>query len=233
VRALAEKEGLARTVPDIGEAYPAGLVEHPVLGGGGEFAVEERQGAAVAAIARLAVEPARPGKVGEDKLNIGPISRISGQRIRRADQPRDDLSERGVWSTGEIVAVIAIIPAPVQVLLLEVGEEFHPERRAAGEVAFAGIDRDEARREAAPRVVVMERRQGELFQVVGALEAIGRLTAAEHGRQQQADQHGDDRDDDQQLDQRERTARAAHGGASQIFTVPSVPGEARSLPSGW
>jgi hypothetical protein len=52
----------------------------------------------------------------------------------------------------------------------------------------------DALREAAETVVVIARREGNLLEVVGALDAPGRLTSLLHTRQQQPDQNGDDRD---------------------------------------
>src|SRR5205807_129756 len=44
--------------------------------------------------------------------------------------------------------------------------------------------------------------QAHLLEVVGALDACGRLAHLLHRRQEQADQHGDDGNDNKQLDQR-------------------------------
>src|SRR5436305_1315307 len=53
--------------------------------------------------------------------------------------------------------------------------------------------------------------QADLLEVVGALEARGRLAHLLDGGEQEADQHGDDGDDDQQLDQREGASATAAG----------------------
>ena len=77
------------------------------------------------------------------------------------------------------------------------------ERRVVGPAEGAGL-----RRQAALGVVAVVARQGELLQVVAALDAGGGLAHLLDGRHQQADQNGDDGDHDEQLDQREGGAHA-------------------------
>src|SRR5262249_18611555 len=50
-----------------------------------------------------------------------------------------------------------------------------------------------------------------LLEVVGALDASGRLAHFLHGGQEQANEDGNDGDDHEQLDQRERIAFPDHG----------------------
>src|SRR5262249_28772820 len=52
-------------------------------------------------------------------------------------------------------------------------------------------------------VVIRLQGDADLLEVVGTLGAVGGLPHFLHGREQQADQHGDDGDDDEQLDQGE------------------------------
>jgi len=52
-------------------------------------------------------------------------------------------------------------------------------------------------------LLVVEERQGELFQVVAALGAAGGLAGGLHSRQQQPDQHPDDRHHHEQFNQGE------------------------------
>ena len=66
-------------------------------------------------------------------------------------------------------------------------------------------DQDRRRGEAAIGALVVEERQADLLQVVGALDPAGRLAGRLDGRKQQGDQDRDDRDDDQELDEREAT----------------------------
>ena len=71
-------------------------------------------------------------------------------------------------------------------------------------------------------VVVVVDRQADLLEVVGALDAAGRLAGRLHGRQEQGDQHGDDRDDHQQLDQRETTTLAHYQNPPVIVTMDAA-----------
>jgi hypothetical protein len=76
-------------------------------------------------------------------------------------------------------------------------------------------------------VVEVVRGQGALLEVVGALNTVGRRAHLLHGRQQQADEHGDDGDHHQQLDQREAAPRLGiegprHGHTSFRWRVGSV-----------
>jgi hypothetical protein len=54
--------------------------------------------------------------------------------------------------------------------------------------------------------MVVVQREAELLEVVGALDAAGRLSGGLDGRQQQRNQDGDDRDHHQKLDQRKSAA---------------------------
>jgi hypothetical protein len=60
--------------------------------------------------------------------------------------------------------------------------------------------------------VVVVQRQGELLEVVGALNPVGRLTRCLDGGEEERNQYTDDPDDDQQLDECE--ARAVASGSS-------------------
>src|SRR5436190_16018 len=76
-----------------------------------------------------------------------------------------------------------------------------------------------------PRAEEVVEPDAELFQVVAALDAVGRLPHLLHGREQQADQDADDGDDDEQLDEREAGPPALerpHG--------PIPPGDMKCLP---
>src|SRR5262249_30841145 len=105
------------------------------------------------------------------------------------------------------------------------------------------VGRDNSRREAAPLGVVVVRRQGQLLEVVLALQARRGGARLLHRGQQQAHQDADDSDHDEQLDQRQASAmivlrESGHDwspsnyGVSQILTVPSWLPEAMDLPSG-
>src|SRR5262249_32679632 len=111
-------------------------------------------------------------------------------------------------------------------LLLEVLEHLHeavgaviPAPGVAGEVV--------ARREAAVARLVVERGQGDLLEVIGALGATGRLAGRLHRRQQQRDQHRDDGHHDEELDQRKAgpdptmDVTIDHGKPSQGINLPS------------
>jgi hypothetical protein len=56
-------------------------------------------------------------------------------------------------------------------------------------------------------------READLFQVIGALRAAGRLAGGLHGRQQERDENGDDGDHHQQLDQGEGWTEVVRSGA--------------------
>src|SRR5205823_813451 len=84
-----------------------------------------------------------------------------------------------------------------------------------------------SRREDEVLVVVVVDRQGELLEVVGALDASGGLPRRLDRRQQQGDQYRNDGDDDEQFDQREATRTKAsirihRGGSSLRWTDGGV-----------
>jgi hypothetical protein len=56
----------------------------------------------------------------------------------------------------------------------------------------------------------------QLLEVVGTLQAAGRLTGGLHGGEQEADEHGDDGDHDQQFHQGERGRLASNLRARRI-----------------
>src|SRR5262249_2573181 len=53
------------------------------------------------------------------------------------------------------------------------------------------------------RVMVIVAGEGELLEVVGALDAVGSLADLLHGGEEETDQHRDDGNDDEQFDERE------------------------------
>ena len=54
-------------------------------------------------------------------------------------------------------------------------------------------------------IVIVLGREGELLQIIDALNPPRRLARRLNGGKQQGNQNGDDRDDHEKLDQRERT----------------------------
>src|SRR5205085_9410286 len=66
----------------------------------------------------------------------------------------------------------------------------------------------------------------QLLEVVGALDAHGRVAHSLNGRQQHADQDGDDGDDDQQLDEGEG-GRADGRTTSHVFLLSAGTGQNR------
>ena len=57
-------------------------------------------------------------------------------------------------------------------------------------------------------------RKADLLEIVGALDAAGRLPGGLDGRKQESDQDRDDRDHDQKLDQGKTPAWMVHGNTS-------------------
>ena len=101
-----------------------------------------------------------------------------------------------------------------QAALLDVGQEKRnpavPDARgdggdSAGQERAVGADRGQE----SAGVMEVVNRQTELFAVVQAGRARGRLADLLDGRQQQADEHGDDRNDHEQLDECEKIGRAS------------------------
>ena len=102
----------------------------------------KRKRAAVAAVMGGGVKPIRPGQIGPVLGDVGPIDRIFEPRVRRTEQDLNHVSGGSVPPAAEVVAVIAVIPGPLQVVLLEVGEKFHPESCPAGETAASSSGRE-------------------------------------------------------------------------------------------
>ena len=92
------------------------------------------------------------------------------------------------------------VDAPVQVVLLDVGEELAV-GRPAGIGSGAGprchVIRPLAEGKCLESIVIIVQGQPDLLQVVGALGAVGRFAHFLHGRQQQGDQDANDGDHDQ------------------------------------
>ena len=87
-----------------------------------------------------------------------------------------------------------------EIVLLDIGQKKdHP--ALARQRAGIGGRRPHRCREEAARVVEVMQGEADLLQVVFALDAIGGLAHLLHGRQQQADEHGNDGNHHQQFDQ--------------------------------
>ncbi len=77
-------------------------------------------------------------------------------------------------------------------------------------------------RERTGRIVVVMNREAQLFHLIGALRAAGRVPRCLHGRKQQAHENPDDRDHDQEFDKRKR--RVPPAVAANTCSVPCHDG---------
>ena len=97
-----------------------------------------------------------------------------------------------------------MVPPPVQVVLVEIGEGFDPPVSAVGPAAAASIHSEvKADGEAALGIVVVMHRERQLLEVILAGCAVGGLAHLLDGWQQQAHEHRNHGDHNQQLDQGE------------------------------
>ena len=104
----------------------------------------------------------------------------------------------------DVVAVIEVVPLLVQVVLLEVGEQFDPKVSAPGWAVAHHDGKARPDGELLEGVVVVVCRQGDLLEVVQALGTVGGLADFLHRGEEQADQDGNDRNHHQQFNQGER-----------------------------
>src|SRR5262249_39073110 len=133
----------------------------------------------VAAIAAEAVETARPSVRGV----VGVVPHWSRQRVGWAEHNRDHLGRRGSGSAGDVVDLIGVIPAAIPVALFEIRTGFDPPVGAIGPAPTSHILGDRIPdREAAPGIVIVVQREGDLFKVILAGSAVGGLAHLLDGR---------------------------------------------------
>ena len=138
---------------------------------------------------------------------------------QRPERPEDRCPRAGVdGQRGQAAGVVVVeghrqveVDRVVKGLLLEEWQDHASPRPAGPEVDailvllvhVAGVGHkliggaDVARREDAHRLHIVVQRQADLFEIVHASGAPGRLASILHGRKQERDQDSDDRDDDE------------------------------------
>src|SRR5262249_34329220 len=128
---LAEEERGAGAVRDVPQSNASVKGEDAVPGQAGKgrrSARMKRPLAGVAAITGHRIETPRPERGGLCR----DFHHGFRQRIGRAEQDLDDLGLGGIPPPGDVVSVIVVVPLPVQVILLEVREQFDPQVGAPG-----------------------------------------------------------------------------------------------------
>src|SRR5262249_32440898 len=123
--ALTEEESVRGAVRDVGQANAAVDPEDAVPRYVGKI---KRPRAGVAAITAHPVGTPGPLRTA---LSCGFHDGFR-QRIRRAEQELDDMSRGGIPVSNDVVAVIAVVPLLMQVVLFEEGEQLDPQVGAPG-----------------------------------------------------------------------------------------------------
>ena len=209
--ALAEEDRVRQTVGDIGEAdrVPGGqgrIAEHPVVG---------------RTEARVALRPRVTTVGGDASRRRTEADRVIIDSGRRADERPDGRGRDGTVAA-EVQVDVECIPAVRDVALFDLRQQFDEQVCPTAVRPRLG----DARRQPAVDVVVVVRREAELFEVVLAPDARRRFADLLHRREQQADENRDDGDDHEQFDQRERATDGEHANLiaiSRPFSVPIRP----------
>src|SRR5262245_16958307 len=132
--ALTEEEGVTGAVGDVQNANAAVNPEDAFPRYSGKSRWIARMHRVLAGVADITAHPIETLAPRGAEPSIGMHHGLL-QRIRRAEQDLDDMGRGGIPLPGDVVAVIAVVPLAVQVVLIEVGEQLDPKVGAPGRKA--------------------------------------------------------------------------------------------------